>query len=244
MALIDNIVSYYKFDSGALTTDALSANTLTNNGTVAGTASGKIGFGADFSTTNSGKYFSCAASLVTTDKTTAAYTTNIWINPSSFNNNDSTMFFGLCTNTKIRSKLGVFWDGSTSTKLTWSSWNGSGGETLNGTEQFSNITLSTWNMFSYTMNGTALSFYLNGVAAGTATVTLANGVGEASAFAIGRGTADNGNYTQGLGDEAGVWSRVLSGAEITSLYNAGAGNQYPFTEGGSTTSNLTTLNAG
>ena len=29
-------------------------------------------------------------------------------------------------------------------------------------------------------------------------------------------------------DEAGIWSRALSGTEITELYNAGAGITYPF----------------
>ncbi len=36
------------------------------------------------------------------------------------------------------------------------------------------------------------------------------------------------NTLNGVIDEVGIWSRALSSTEVTSLYNGGAGNQYPF----------------
>jgi len=39
-------------------------------------------------------------------------------------------------------------------------------------------------------------------------------------------------YFDGLIDCVGIWKRVLSAAEITALYNGGAGLAYPFTTGG------------
>jgi hypothetical protein len=43
------------------------------------------------------------------------------------------------------------------------------------------------------------------------------------------GANNNGDSTYiGRIDEVGAWSRALTGAEITSLYNAGAGKTYPF----------------
>jgi len=43
------------------------------------------------------------------------------------------------------------------------------------------------------------------------------------------GANNNGDSTYiGRIDEVGAWNRVLTGGEITSLYNAGAGKTYPF----------------
>ena len=36
-------------------------------------------------------------------------------------------------------------------------------------------------------------------------------------------------YVDGIIDEVGIWARSLSDAEVTQLYNAGAGLTYPFT---------------
>ena len=54
-----------------------------------------------------------------------------------------------------------------------------------------------------------------------------NGLVSAS-FAAGRPGDVNGSYWDGRIDELGVWGRVLSPAEISELYNAGAGLAYPF----------------
>ncbi len=45
-------------------------------------------------------------------------------------------------------------------------------------------------------------------------------------------------------DEVGTWSRALSGAEVTQLYNSGAGLQYPFGGGAVVINNLSSLGAG
>ncbi len=224
MSLLTNLVAYYKFDDNALTTDSAGSNTTTNNNTVADTSSGKIGYGAEFGSPNSSKYFSLASSLVTTDKTTAAYTVTAWVNASSFVTADSSTVVGLCTNGKLRCKLGI--RDSSGLKLDWNTYNGSTGQALSSSAQTFN--LDTWYFVGWTMNGTTLTFYRNGTNLGTATVTINNGVGESDAFAIGRGTADNGNFWSKWLDEIGVWSRVLTDDEMTELYNSGNGLQYPF----------------
>lgn len=43
----------------------------------------------------------------------------------------------------------------------------------------------------------------------------------------GHGTSNNYYFYNGLIDEVGVWNRALTTTEITELYNAGAGKQYP-----------------
>ena len=63
MSLLTNLVAFYKFESGNLTIDSMNnARPLTNNGTVAESASGKFGYCADYGTANSTKYFSRASS--------------------------------------------------------------------------------------------------------------------------------------------------------------------------------------
>ena len=44
---------------------------------------------------------------------------------------------------------------------------------------------------------------------------------------IGAETGGNGRF-DGVVDEVGIWKRVLSASEITTLYNSGAGTTYPF----------------
>jgi len=111
---------------------------------------------------------------------------------------------------------------------------------------------NTWAMVTLTYNGVStgttlnggLKFYLNGVQLARYTeiydVTFDT---QAAAQYIGR---DGAGYDKfyGLIDEFGIWSRVLTQAEITNLYNSGSGLAYPFTgSAGAYTQTLTdTLN--
>src|SRR3990167_2629412 len=58
-----NLVAYYRFNSGALTTDSKGSNTLTNVNTVGETASCKFGYAADTGESNSNKLFTIATNL-------------------------------------------------------------------------------------------------------------------------------------------------------------------------------------
>src|SRR3990167_8369906 len=83
-----NLLAYYRFNSGALTTDSTAnARTLTNNNTVGETAGGKYGYSTDFSSTNTDKTLSRAE--------------DIWANGaisfvSWFKTYDNTQSNGLC----------------------------------------------------------------------------------------------------------------------------------------------------
>lgn len=57
----------------------------------------------------------------------------------------------------------------------------------------------------------------------TGTPSAGSGVFQIGAYR--GGTLPNGDMTI---DEFGIWKRILTGAEITALYNAGAGRTYPF----------------
>jgi len=51
-------------------------------------------------------------------------------------------------------------------------------------------------------------------------------------------------FFDGMIDEVGVWSRLLTSDEVTTLYNAGAGLSYPFSSGTVATHFLSLLGAG
>jgi hypothetical protein len=73
-------------------------------------------------------------------------------------------------------------------------------------------------------SGTA-NFYVNGVSRGTANwnYNFTDGL-----YYFGRPQDTESFAMHGTLDEVGAWNRALTEAEITSLYNAGAGKTYPF----------------
>jgi hypothetical protein len=84
--------------------------------------------------------------------------------------------------------------------------------------------LDTWAFAVVTFTPpNSFSFYVDGVAAGTA--STAYGSGATATYSISLGGAA---ILDGILDELGIWNRVLTPAEITSLYNSGSGRTYPF----------------
>lgn len=96
------------------------------------------------------------------------------------------------------------------------------------------FTASTWYHVAVTYNGTTVELFKDGSSLGTGTPTL--NTDSATTFTIGH---DNGTWAGGgsVGniDELGVWDRVLSGTEISDLYNGGTGIAYSAGGGGGST---------
>ncbi len=93
---------------------------------------------------------------------------------------------------------------------------GSGSPTLSRASS-----LNTWHLMGLVRNGTAISFYVNGVRVGGATIT--NGVlaSDATNMTIGRETYANGYFAfNGFIDEPRIYNRALSAAEVSALYDA------------------------
>jgi hypothetical protein len=90
------------------------------------------------------------------------------------------------------------------------------------------ITNGAWHLLVGTFDGTNAKIYVDGSLAGTSAAWAHNIAYNASgSFTIG---SDEGiqNYFGGNIDEVGIWNRVLSTGEITTLWNGGAGKTYPF----------------
>src|ERR1035441_4923602 len=84
-----------------------------------------------------------------------------------------------------------------------------------------------WYHIVCTWNGTTVVTYLNGVqrlSASQVTPCVFNN----HDFGLGKNLPSNTAGFPGTIDEVGVWNRVLTSSEVTSLYNTGTGFQYPF----------------
>ena len=94
----------------------------------------------------------------------------------------------------------------------------------NGTivQSSGSLTTGSWQHIAVTFNGSgAVSFYINGSSAGTATAASSNPTNSGS-VSIGR--AYNGNYFNGKIDEVAMFNSELSSSDITSIYNSGVPN--------------------
>lgn len=88
------------------------------------------------------------------------------------------------------------------------------------------FSINTWYHIVITYNGGVFKMYKNGSLFSTSSViTWTDGVGTSNTY-IGSYLNGSGLYN-GTIDELGAWSRALTATEVTEIYNAGAGKQYP-----------------
>lgn len=211
MALTDNLVAYYKLEN---TNDELATYNLTNTGSVAFSTPGKIDNAAQFTGSNS-KRLSTGSSMGLS--TAGTFTFNFWVYIASFGS-DYIMDFETTTTANRRF---IIYQNSASSCEALFSYNAIGSGTLS---------TSTWYMFTMRYSGTGTNqceFFVDAVSKGTVTTGTSAG-GSRNNFSLGNSMDSLGSEMNGAIDEVGVWSRALTNAEITELYNAGAGLAYPF----------------
>ena len=211
MALTDNIQAYYKFDTDS--SDSVGTNDGTDTSMSYANA-GIIDNSATFNGSSSRISFSPITSLTT------SFTVNFWINRT-----------GTVGTVQVPIQLGR------QTNFIWFYFTTGNNFRLvedNIADYASSITISTsgWNMITVvksTDTGTNLTYYLNGAAAGTASIGSVSTPANNAYF--GSYSVNNSTflyYFNGRLDEVGIWDRALSSTEITELYNSGAGLTYPF----------------
>lgn len=230
MALTDNIIYYTKLDGNS--NDAVGSNNGTDTSIVYSVPNGKINQGAGFGGA-SGISIADAASL---KPTTSAITWGCWVKYSSttanqriFQKYDSTNGFILLTD-----------DGGATGKLKLYIRTASGFTGLTGSTNWAD---GNWHLAYGMADGTNLHLYVDNtedVAAVSQTGNLTNS-SNSMKFGVDE-TGGAGFYTGDI-DEGFFYAAALSAPDRASLWNGGAGNQYPFTTAGGT-SQLTTLNAG
>jgi hypothetical protein len=240
-AITDNIQGSWKFDesSGNGSDATANANNLTNNATVTYSA-GKINNGANFVRASS-QYFSITNAAQTGLGLNSNYTFAGWVKfatiPSSGQYYEILRKWYSGVNTNPGPSF-TFQNPSGTTQLQI----GYGEPDVSGNDQvYAHVNWSpstgVWYFLASTLHPSdnTVGLYINGV---SQSITYSNS--GTTAHAIGTNTSpftfgtyysggSTGNFLDGSLDDWSVWTRVLSGAEITTLYNSGTGLQYPFT---------------
>ena len=236
MALTDNIISYYKLDetTGTTVTDSVG----NQNGTLQSNSAfgtGKINNGLVTSSdksSNAGILFGANDSH---DISQYPFTISAWFK-TSYNTAQDNSYMHIFDTQKTTTNYSGFWlsmaMGVTSVdrgKINLFYRNSSGSNyklttssTYNdGNWHFVAATISSdGDMKLYIDNGSALT----GTTASGSLFTST----KSSSIGVNVSGAPNDVWVGSL-DEIGLWSRELTSTEVASLYNSGAGLQYPFT---------------
>jgi len=226
MALTDGLVSYWKLNENAANTDVDdshgasdgTASTNTNNLSVAG----KISTAFEFN--GSTEYVEFGDNAAFSIDNTSGLSFNFWAKSAVVGAGNRALSKG-SANPNFEYEMYY-----TSNTVMCYIFTNAGG-TIANYGSAGNIASDTgWRMVTVTMNDSLneLRVYINGTEVGNDTTWSAAAVGAAHPLEIGRrGTG----YWAGIMDELGVWNRVLTPTEITSLYNGGSGLAYPFSTG-------------
>lgn len=206
MALFDNIISYWKLnESSGNAVDSLGTNTLTNSGVTY--AAAKINNGAVFNGSTSTYLEKTNVTSVT------AFSFSFWINISTWNAANA-IIDKYPAGQGYRVWGGTTWGGllltvdGTNWAYTWSP------------------STSTWYHFVWTFASGTAYLYKDG---NTTPVDTKTGLtltdNSTRTLALGNRAAHDQKLTSTL-DEVGYWSRALSTAEVSELYNSGNGRSY------------------
>jgi len=223
MALTTNLVSYWKLDEASgNAVDSVGGNTLVNTNTVT-YAAGKVNNGANFVAASSQRL--TIASPTGLDLL-SDLSMSFWFKPAS--QVDAYLIGKYKTTGSDGYNLCYY--GTTGTPRLGLNIGGSGTN-----EQISaNVVLTngTWYhiVVTWKASTSTATFYVNGASIGAPTGAITALIATSTGFNIGALSDDNlaGTYVNGLVDEAGVWSRVLTSTEAFQLYNFSLGNAYPF----------------
>lgn len=230
MAITDNLVSYWKLDETSGTrADAHASNNLTDNNTVT-YGTGIINNGASFASATS-EYLSIADASQSGLDLSGDCSFSFWFNIASIGSSVNMPIInkhGFTGTTRGYSVYLVSESGTRKIRMNISN--------AAGTSYEIKYVTYSWPLGSLAhcvciFDATAKTFevYINGTSVGTS-AAFSNGAiyNNSQPFEIGTADAGVDGYLNGILDEVGVWSRKLTSAEVTSLYNSGSGLAYPF----------------
>lgn len=218
-SLNSNLISYYKLDEATAGTaiDASDANFLDPAGSTTVTT-GKIGGARNFNG-SSATYLtcsdaSCGGSARFDPSSSAGFSYSTWVYPTSYPNGNYHFLFH-------KTQDNAFWgahinaSGQVRAEMVNSVCNNDSGF---GWRPEAVVPLNVWSMVTVTQgtgNPTVLKIYING--------SLKYTSPQAGYYCDLSGPLSLGSQWAGKIDEAGVWKRTLSDAEVASLYNSGSG---------------------
>ena len=232
MALTDNIVAYWKLDesSGNASDSSGSGLTLTNVGTLT-YGTGKINNGGNFTAT---KYLD-GGDILDFERTDA-FSISAWYKTTSLTTQSIITKHGLTSPYSGWSLRLYQLGGSGHLKAIFQLSNNavSNANILNIETNEDNFDSADFVHIVVTYSGNSLAsgvkIYLNNdeqtliTNAQTLSASILNDI----SLNIGSRADGGGNQFEGMIDEVGVWSRILTSDEVAELYNSGDGLQYPF----------------
>ncbi|MBL0320488.1 MAG: LamG domain-containing protein [Alphaproteobacteria bacterium] len=227
MALIDNLVSYWKMDEvSGNRADSHASNTLTDTNTVA-SATGKIDLGADFEKTNSEVLTITDASQTGLD-ITGAFSFNCWLTLESSTGSNNTI---VSKYTVANGKGYEIYIGTAN----WIQGNFTAADGSSSTGATNNSVIpddGTFRMVTVTFTPSGsdrVKIYLNAAVQSIPSPTDSAWDIAATADPFCIGSRNGSAFYDGIIDECGIWDKVLTQSEIDQLYNGGAGLAYPLT---------------
>lgn len=220
-----NLLAYWRLEEASGTRyDSVGSLHLTDTNTVL-QGTGKHGNCADFEHSST-EYLTSGTTLVSTIGT-GAYSAFAWINPesiASYNTYGGGIFATVAAEADGSFQLSLKSDGA----LWFYKWSGTNRRYKTNTTPCSS--LATWYHVGITYTGTGsdtATIYVNGSSvAATDDAGGASGWGTHTSIGIQYVSTPTGYSFDGLIDEVGMWSKVLSAQEISDLYNGGAGIPY------------------
>lgn len=220
MSLLTNLVAYYNFQGNS---NDISGGGFTNADTAItyNTSNGIVGQGAGFNGTTSQMLGS--AQIIPLGAKTISFWSKNTLHPAFA----AVLGNNLVSSTNHGTEIFVTAGGGT----TYQFFIGMGSGNIFSLTSPS-YTAGVWNFFTCTWDGTtsanAVKFYVNAGTPTTATASQTETVAAGISMRI--GSIGGANYFNGALDEIGIWSRVLTAAEVTQLYGNGLGLTYPFTK--------------
>ena len=225
-SLITSLVSYWKLDGTSA--DSVGSNNGTDTQITYSAANGYIRKGAGFAKANSSKI---ACGTGTGLRITGALSISCWMKRSGAQVLETAVVEKQSDSGTAAESYYLGFNAAT-TKMSFFIYNGT---TYYEIDSSTVIPDGVWTHIVAVYDGVHyLYIYINGVQDAKSTdigaITIYyNGNYQ---FYIGTDKAYSTRFYNGALDEIGVWSKGLTAAEVSQLYNHGSGNSYPFSQGG------------
>lgn len=220
--LLDSLVAYWAHDETTIANHADShagGLTLTNNGAVTATASGKINHAASFA--GAGR-LSRASSAALQGSGTISFAGWAFLSSTAANQTALSKWGPTSGDTAGHEYAFRYNSASSKWELLW--YLSGGGSDVRFTHS-SSVSGSTWYFFAFGRNHGSSDIWISINAGAKERLASASGNAGAADFGFGALGASTGPYN-GRIDETGVWSAELSGAQLAALYNGGSGLPY------------------
>lgn len=209
--LNNGLLNYWKLDeTSGNRADSKGSATMAPSSTAPGSTTGIIGNAATFNGSSSFLSTSGVATLGSTSWSIAGWT-NVQGGGSIISKGTFTgSGHGFTANLSVSAWHPQISNGTTFSELT---------ATFPGT--------GVWVFFFISYDGSTFQSSINNgtMASASISITLDD---SSYSFVMGADTNGTNGFINGFLDETGIWNRVLTSSEITSLYNSGSGKTYPF----------------